>query len=576
LDLDHHNRVVADGGVVDINSTLDIGIDVNALYQQAGGPTDSLAILTQLLEPLLKLQAGVSLVAADLEPLRMALSSWTAGDRDSLHLASMREALRRVANPTVRLLEATEGTPFAAHLDDALENATKQGAISIGQQYALVFSTLDSEIEALRARRDQLAVSRGVSIRAGAWLRGATADVPAHLDGFDRYAEGDEVIVPRWRINLSERERADLHTSVRLSKALNEGALGPLLGEGFASSVRQLALLAEPCTASLLETVSGFRDQLGQAVEPVKTAATNAAEKLRRLRTTALALKAKYADPSSPSEHDAEALLLATNDDLASIVSGAQDASSALDELRRVARQAATTAALRTVLKPILDWKPEACEQSLRTIRQTGESLATQSLGALGLRHRNNSLLTFGEEVLALDIANVPHQTTLRIPRMGPREPGDVVELRLAVSRAGATAQDLQRARITLRRVLPHVEIAVGLIFARADTTNRPRNVFQTAPSYSVLIKGWPWRSYSNNDLLGFGFGLNLAALDFNHDDAQELGVGFVLSGFLENLLQAGYGYNVKAGAPYAFFGVRLPLPDVGMAKPKAQAAPDD
>ena len=81
-------------------------------------------------------------------------------------------------------------------------------------------------------------------------------------------------------------------------------------------------------------------------------------------------------------------------------------------------------------------------------------------------------------------------------------------------------------------------------------------------------------RNYHHTNVLDCGVGLNLAALDFNHDDSQELGIGVVLSGLLENLMQVGYGYNVKAGVPYAFFGLRLPLPDFGINRPKAEAGP--
>ena len=64
--------------------------------------------------------------------------------------------------------------------------------------------------------------------------------------------------------------------------------------------------------------------------------------------------------------------------------------------------------------------------------------------------------------------------------------------------------------------------------------------------------------------LLEPGFGLNLAALDFNHDDAQELGVGLGVSA-IRDFLTFGYGYNVTQGVRYWFFGLRLPVPGISV-----------
>jgi len=570
-DLDGHTRPVADGGVVDINSTLNVRTNVEELYRQSGGTTDSVSVLTVLLNPLLKLQAGVGAGAANVASLQEALAAWAAAGRDTLGWVGVRGALRKAAEPVAKILAATQGTPFAARLDQALDLAPRT---SIAEQYALVFASLDAEIATLTARRDQLAKEAGISLRAGAWLRGETSDVPVHLEGFDRYPERDEVVVTRWRIALTEEERRQLRASVRFSQALNQGDLGRPLADGFATAVRHLLDLAEPCTASFQEALVGFRNRVGQSAEPVKSAVLNALEKTQRLRTSALELRAKYGERGTTPSSDPESLLLGTNDDLVTLTGSVGEAVAAIQDLKRIARQTATNATMSAVLKPLLDWAPDDCTTSLANVQQSGQDMARQCLGALGLRHRNNSLLTFGEDVLALDLANVPVESTVRIPRMGPRAPGDVVEVRLSAARANVSPHDIQRTRITLRRVLPHLEIAVGLVFARADSSARPRSVFQTAPAYSILIKGWPMRNYHHSNLLDCGVGLNLAALDFNHDDSQELGIGVVLSGLLENLMQVGYGYNVKAGVPYAFFGLRLPLPDFGINRPKAEASP--
>ena len=109
-------------------------------------------------------------------------------------------------------------------------------------------------------------------------------------------------------------------------------------------------------------------------------------------------------------------------------------------------------------------------------------------------------------------------------------------------------------------RIQAHLETVVGLVFADPLGSSQVTNRFQAGPSYSVLLKHGSRRSILRNRLLLVGLGINVAALDFNHDDTPELEPGGVIS-FLGDYLQAGIGYNIPRDRGYWFFGLRLPLP---------------
>jgi len=110
--------------------------------------------------------------------------------------------------------------------------------------------------------------------------------------------------------------------------------------------------------------------------------------------------------------------------------------------------------------------------------------------------------------------------------------------------------------------VQPHIETLVGLIFA--DPLGEPGlssgSRFQAGPSYSVLLKRGSRKSEIKNRLFLLSYGVNVAALDFDHDDNPEFGIGLAGS-ILADYLQLGIGYNIPDDQSYWFLGIRLPLP---------------
>jgi hypothetical protein len=185
---------------------------------------------------------------------------------------------------------------------------------------------------------------------------------------------------------------------------------------------------------------------------------------------------------------------------------------------------------------------------------------------ALG-RELNASALAFGEKVKRFDLDNLPGTTQLDLELTGSRADGDLVAIKVGMERPGIPVQDLEVQSLDLRRILVHVETAVGLVFVtrpRQPTDGSGKVPFQAAPAYSAFLKkGWRGSALWNN-ILRPGIGVSVAAVDFDLNGVPEIGIGGAVT-LLRDWLQGGGGFNVFERRWYAFVGVGLPLPTFGM-----------
>ena len=127
----------------------------------------------------------------------------------------------------------------------------------------------------------------------------------------------------------------------------------------------------------------------------------------------------------------------------------------------------------------------------------------------------------------------------------------------------------IDQVEVGMHRILSHVVTAVGVNFANPEGNAALQNRFQAGPAYNVLFKVGSRESRFWNEFLSPGIGVNLTALDFDKDDAQELGVGLGVSLF-RDWFQAGYGYDFGDDRGYWYFGLSLPLATFGFADKKS------
>ena len=208
---------------------------------------------------------------------------------------------------------------------------------------------------------------------------------------------------------------------------------------------------------------------------------------------------------------------------------------------------------------------------NVASLAETTGRLMAEALWSLS-QEINTAVLEFGEEVRKHTLDEVPGEH-------GPEaENGPAGERRGTPSCSSSLPaapqkprRVLEERRLDMYRVLPHVEMAVGLAFADPLGDTAVENRFQVAPSYSILLKGFGDRGITYNRLLTPGIGVNISALDFNKDDTPELGLALVGSVF-RDYFQVGYGYNINEDEDFWFFGLRLPL--ASFTLPRARERP--
>ena len=176
-----------------------------------------------------------------------------------------------------------------------------------------------------------------------------------------------------------------------------------------------------------------------------------------------------------------------------------------------------------------------------------------------GLKKLNETALALGEAVMKYDIGALPERTSFSITKTGRRQAGDRILVRIAAGDSTGRKQILEQQQFRLFQLLPHIRTIVGLIFANLPDSETVDSKFQLSASYSILLKKGSRKSMGFNRIFSPGIGLNVAALDFDHNDIPEIGLG-VVGSVLRDYLQGGFGYNVYRDEPYWFFGLRIPL----------------
>ncbi len=577
-DLDGASHAVGPGvAIVDISSTLNIGVDHAALLERirASEPGTS---SQELIEELLQLQSFLNEGAgAGLKPLEEALSEWAREGGTPAANAKLQGAYRQWGRSSLQVMEYANralsgGDPRRARLREALNVALERNAgASIEQLYATITQVGTEEARRLRGELEEVLREEGVSVQMGAWVttRGEGSR-PIHLPNFDTYAPQGRVDIERFKILLTEEQKAQLRQADQLARDIQSrgfsGALGPEARERLA----QLFSSTRACVGALREQLDAFLRGTDPTTQRLRAAAETTRAQLESYGLFMDGLAAKYrAPPSTTSSAD---FLIGTNEDL--------------DEAARRTRQSVEQfSVLLTALNAqaaALDEVGRRLQKQLTECRQTfttdvGSVLQTltsvfQTLA--GAQSTSTAALELGAQVLRLALEDLPESTTLDLADAGRRAAGDTVVLKFALRRGERPAQELEVRQLQMQRVLVHLETVVGLIFAQQprDMGGSSTSRFQVAPAYSVLFKGASRTSGFWNNVLTPGIGANLSALDFDKDGTPELGAAVTLALF-RDFVQVGYGYNVFRDRGYLFFGVGLPLPVLGFSAGASGAA---
>lgn len=559
--------------ISDISSTLRIEIDRDALRSRVAEQTAE-RLPADLAARLSGLHAALERREQSLERLASALDQWEKV-RASGASTPPQEMIRNLSEAASPLDEVRKNPALAPRIRPRIEQRLGGGPMSIAEQYALVYDAIAEELRSAQAELDSFARENGISVQMGAWIATAKESRPIHLPGFDEYPEGERFVIDRWDIALNEAEQKQLESLAAQAKELKDPsdlalalwkANGPALIE---AAIADSATLT--CAKELQGKAGALRDQVEEAQATLRAALESWKTQLESFQQELQTLRTRYGTGEGAAGKTASEFLLGTNQDLTALFERTSRLATTLRDLAKTLTGLAAgySGAAKTGLTELLGDAQSCARTATDEAGSWKNSLLNQVAMLQAGRPLDLTAFEFGSEVKKLMLDEIPAEVTFPLETTGERAAGDSVVVKLALFEAdgsgGGTEDALEHRRILLFRVLPHIERTVGLIFADPDGETQVTNRFQAAPGYSLLLKG-TWdkglrrSSVAYNRIVDFGFGLNIAALDFNKDDTPELGLGLVLSAF-RDILQAGAGYDVNEDEPYWFFGVRVPMP---------------
>jgi len=561
---------IARSGIVDINSTLLIAIDREQLRRVAGQQVESTAGVTALIQ---RLRTLIQLRARALATIAPAIAAWNASSKDTAAQHRLQTQLDTVLTSALEIIDlAPRGSRLRTRMDSLIR-------VSFGRPggaeelYGAVFEAAAAEAADLTSERDALLREAGVFVQVGGWSITSDGARPLHFPGFDENPNLEAFDVERFGIGviaLTPEQQQELARAQELARDFNRGGVAAVV-PGLTSGVRTALGGA---IAPLLQEVSACGDRIASrsaaVLEPARqigantrTQIENAANAIQDLVNTAGELRQRYLSGTGESGETA-AFLSRASDDLSNLYSRIGAVQTGLIALERALTGAPGVLRGQVAAEvERLTAAARSCRDSLQVALTTARTAAGAILkNLIGVREINTGILTFTEEVLRLDVDRVPESIQFQLRYAGERGPGDKILVRALVGAPGERAPLQEEHELTMFRVQPHIETLVGLIFA--DPLGEPGlssgSRFQAGPSYSVLLKRGSRKSEIKNRLFLLSYGVNVAALDFDHDDNPEFGIGLAGS-ILADYLQLGIGYNIPDDQSYWFLGIRLPLP---------------
>lgn len=560
------------GGIVDINSTLDVTLDKDAIRRQIveslsvkGFDDDQLKKLTQL--------HNWAMVGKDALPqVDQALRDLAASGKkqeDFIAFESAMDDAVRAAEDIllVALSDPALGQRIETRLDEAVDPSTLD-------QYEIVFEEAAVYAGTIRDSLDAVIQKEAIYISLGAWMKTKERLGPLHLAGFDVYPEGKHYKVPRWHIAPTEKQRQDIDSLQTLAAEFNAGDVGfkDILKKSAETSFSVVIEVADSCRKQLVSEFNSVRAIPEDWVDTIRAELDTLETSLKSYDKLVRRLVGKY-KTGRIGQSGLTGWITGVTNDLKTVETDTKDL------IRRFDHLAGSNGTLSRV-RAVGGRTVSEADSLKTTVQECAETLKSQvvamvnKLGAtFGIVNASADIdaksLSFSDKVTKHDIASLPTTASLDLNYTGKREGGDTVVFKLGAGRADSETttteekpEELLTTSVRLFRVLAHVDTNVGLIFADPmDSTGVTRR-FQGAPSYSVLLKWGSRRSRIYNQAINFGFGINVSALDFDKDDVLELGIAAVGSVF-RDYVQIGYGYNVYDDTAYWFFGLQLPMPTI-------------
>lgn len=552
-EIDQNNKQYDNKNNADINSQLKVLFDRSAFIRKVNTagignplPQDVVSLLNTLYDATHKVE-GWSKEMED------AVRSYVRGDKASLN--SFLQRTSSVAQEIVAVFDRDQRTR------DYFESYDDISDIWGGILYALTkrLGDLETALTENTAYDD-------VRIQIGGWLMHNNLPSPLHFNGLDDNPLGDYYEVERWRFTLTDAQLSqleDIQSWIKSSRQRELNINEILRGE----YVRQFTGILEQ---KIRTDVEELRRESEKALAILKD--QQIAGDVRQIIVAGDRIKAQLADKANyyrsllnTPPTDGMAFVARLQADVATINNEFNKFKDLLDAFQ--SHISVATAEVKAQCANLIT-------MAGGKIRELTALMIPDDLLRFGQEERRftNIALSFSEKVYALALGDIPAEATTDLLYSGFRQAGDRVVIKMLVTNINTKKTLLEETqRVTLYRILPHLEATVGVIFAHPLTATKIEKEVQMAPYYNVLFKGimgmsqkWKRNSSLPNNLLDLNFGLHVSSPDFDKDDVPELGLGVVAS-TLRDYLQVGWAYNLFQGANYIFVGFRLPIPTMNL-----------
>ena len=541
------HSVTTGSHVSDINSVLVLHLDKDALRSRLAG-LGVVSVPDEMVQRFKALERALADQDKALDQLQVAIDAWrkwtsTASPDDFVRF---RDALGRSASPARDILTIFPLIPEV----EALTDAELADPVIVDRA---VYAGAAREVRRLGVEIDGLAQAAGVAIQFGGQLDTGDGPHPLHLGPFDDYPEAEPYDVPRWNLSLPD----DLDRYVALADKVNKkqgAALGTIGREWLSELVASSA--TRTCLESLGKSFDKKRAQAGLQAAAIKSELDGVVADANDLASYWDGLKVRYG-PGATTTTNATEFLEGTWRDVQAIVDKFRDTKDRLTAHAKAIDAAAqgVSGEVQSDLKALAAEAKHCVTITEAEIAAFGNVLLFKTATPF-----TDAASDVADKLKSFDIASLPTDYRFALRNTGRREIGDDIVFVVRVISPQGKENLREEHRMFLFMPLWHLDMKAGLVFADPSGPNELRKKFQAAPAYHILFKKHRREHIGWNRVFDPGFGATVAALDFNHDDALELGLGVVVSA-LRDLFQLGYGYNVTEAQSFWYFGIRLPLP---------------
>jgi hypothetical protein len=572
--------------IVDINSQLKIKIDKQAVKKHAAEQLN-IGIPAKMVD---EISAISTILAKEAEILGYigegtGLDEQTRKKNLQIFSSKMRELQGFIlANPEL-----------SKKVNEKMENSDQPS-----DDYQYIFSVVREEIERISNQYNQ--VFAGLNFRLGGWInRGATPE-PIHIEGFDTIQRGEFYEFPFF-VPPTPEEWEKLQKLPEEAKNINEKGLSAVLNikgqlQQYAAGLETEVKNALDCTLKSLTTIKGqiisqasidFKEQF-KATNDIIQKVKNLLDLLQQMKKVIQDLDI-LPDKLEQNVQLVQSLSTAIKTDIATLP---DDLKNAKQELEKGLLGGGALATLEKdvqegIKNGLAQIKNNCLKDILATVanaKNAIENMVTlvkdELIKNLGLMSPQwGAALELSDKVERFAIDKIPDEGDVDLRYLGKRDEGNELYFKAVLETKPKEGEDKVQAvtvdeKYFMMFKMVYIKLKPALVFAaplmakaeRAEhgITLSQTKTFQAVASYSVLLKLGNRQSVAYNRFFRVGFGLNVAALDFNQDSNYEVGLGLVLSGF-NDFVQVGVGRNLDIDANYFFFGINLPIGEISLPK---------